>query len=434
MSAESLLLKNAVLLALDPPEVQEADLRIKGAQIAERGPGLAPRGDDEVLDLEGGLVMPGLVNAHTHLYSALARGMPGPLLAPRTFPEILERIWWRLDRALDGESVYLSGLVGAMEAARSGTTLLVDHHASPGFIRGSLATLRRAVEEVGLRSVLCYETTDRNGWEGRDRGIEENVAFLSTPSGPLSRAMVGAHASFTLSGETLDRLAGAIRETGSSLHVHVGEDLSDVEDCRTRYASGLVERFLKHGLIRPRTLLAHGVHLRPAEVERAQAEGAWIAHNPRSNMNNSVGYAPTNALQHGALGTDGMDADMLAEARAAYLKMREAGRADAVTATLRLLAGGQRLAAEFFGLPFGPLGVGGPADLVLLDYRPPTPLRAENLGGHLLFALDRSHVRSVMVAGRWLMKDRRLLTVDEQAVFARARKAAAALWARVQGL
>jgi cytosine/adenosine deaminase-related metal-dependent hydrolase len=151
-------------------------------------------------------------------------------------------------------------------------------------------------------------------------------------------------------------------------------------------------------------------------------------------MNNSVGYAPTAALRQAALGTDGMDADMLAEARAAYLKMREAGRADAVTATLRLLAGGQRLAAELFGLAFGSLAARGPADLVLLDYRPPTPLGTENLGGHLLFGLDRSHVRSVMVAGRWLMKDRRLLTVDEPAVFARARQAAAALWARVQGL
>jgi putative selenium metabolism protein SsnA len=429
-----MLLKNAVLVALDPPGVEPADLRIEGETIGERGRALGPRPGDEVLDLGGALVLPGLVDAHTHLYSALARGMPGPARAPSSFVEILERVWWRLDRALDEESVYLSGLVGAIEAALSGTTLLVDHHASPGFIRGSLLTLRRAVEEVGLRSVLCYETTDRNGREGRDRGIEENLAFLTAPPTPLSRGMVGAHASFTLNEETLGRLAAVVRETGTSLHVHAAEDRADVDDCRARYAAGLVERFDRHGLLLPRTLLAHGVHLRPDEIEEAQARGAWIAHNPRSNMNNTVGHAPTDSFKQAALGTDGMGGDMLAEARAAYLKMKDAGRGDAVGATLRLLAGGQRLAATLFGVPFGTLDAGGPADLAIFDYRSPTPFRAENLGGHLLFGLDRSHLRSVMVRGRWVVRDRLVATVDADAVFARARAAADALWGRIERL
>jgi putative selenium metabolism protein SsnA len=429
-----MLLKNAVLVALDPPGVERADLRIEGETIGERGLSLAPRPGDEFVDLAGALVLPGLVDAHTHLYSALARGMPGPARAPLNFVEILERVWWRLDRALDEESIYLSGLVGAIEAALSGTTLLVDHHASPGFIRGSLLALRRAVEEVGLRSVLCYETTDRNGREGRDRGIEENLAFLNAPPTALSRGMVGAHASFTLHEETLGRLAAVVRETGTSLHVHVAEDQADVDDCRHRYAAGLVERFDRHGLLVPRTLLAHGVHLRPDEIAEAQARGAWIAHNPRSNMNNTVGHAPTDAFKQAALGTDGMGGDMLAEARAAYLKMKDAGGKDAVGATLRLLAGGQRLAAALFGLPFGSLGRGGPADLAIFDYPSPTPFRAENVGGHLLFGLDRSHLRSVMVRGRWVVRDRRVVTVDADAVFARARAAAEALWGRIARL
>ena len=162
-----MLLKDAIVATLDPPRVERASLRIEGARIVERGPSLAPAAGEEVVDVAGTLVLPGLVNAHTHLYSALARGMPGPAEPPRRFVEILERVWWRLDRALDEESVRVSALVGAIEAARSGTTTLFDHHSSPSFIRGSLATLRRAVEEVGLRSVLCYETTDRNGLEGR---------------------------------------------------------------------------------------------------------------------------------------------------------------------------------------------------------------------------------------------------------------------------
>ncbi|HXB54313.1 MAG TPA: amidohydrolase family protein [Vicinamibacteria bacterium] len=429
-----MLLKNAALVALDPPGVERGDLRIEGETIGERSLAISPRPGEEVLDLAGALVLPGLVDAHTHLYSALARGMPGPARAPRSFVEILERVWWRLDRALDEESIYLSGLVGAIEAALSGTTLLVDHHASPSFIRGSLFVLRRAVEEVGLRSVLCYETTDRNGGEGRDRGIEENLAFLADPPTALSRGMVGAHASFTLNEETLARLAAAVRETGASLHVHMAEDQADVDDCRQRYAGGLVERFDRHGLLLPRTLLAHGVHLRPDEIEEAQARGAWIAHNPRSNMNNTVGHAPTDAFKQAALGTDGMGGDMLAEARAAYLKMKDAGRKDAVGATLRLLAGGQRLAAALFGLPFGSLDRGGPADLGVFDYPSPTPFRAENLGGHLLFGLDRSHLRSVLVRGRWVVRDRRLVTVDADAVFARARAAAEALWGRIERL
>ncbi len=269
--------------------------------------------------------------------------------------------------------------------------------------------------------MLCYETTDRNGLEGRDAGIAENRAFLAGGPTALTRGMVGAHASFTLSDESLDRLAGAVREAGSSLHVHVAEDRADVEDCRKRCGAGVVERLRRHGLLGPRTLLVHGVHLTEAELREAQDAGAWLVHCPRSNMNNAVGYAPTAAFRRAALGTDGLDQDMLAEARAAFLKMRDAGRADALGAAFDMLVGGHRLARGDLRRPFGTLEQDAPADLVVLDYRPPTPLTADNLAGHLLFGLDRSHVRSTMVAGRFVLRDRRITTVDEAAVLARAR-------------
>ncbi|HEY7509759.1 MAG TPA: amidohydrolase family protein [Vicinamibacteria bacterium] len=429
-----MLLKGATVAAFDPPAVERADLRVDGARIVERGPRLEPADGEETLDLPGHLVIPGLVNAHTHLYGALARGIGGPGAPPRTFVAVLERLWWRLDRALDEAAVRVSALVGGVEAALSGTTLLLDHHSSPSFIRGSLRTIRDALEELGLRSVLCYEVTDRNGEAGRQEGLEENVQFQSADQSELTRGMVGAHASFTLSEEAMQALADAVQRTGSSLHIHVAEDRVDVEDCRRRYDEGVPDRLHRHGLLMARTLFAHCVHLTPAEMETAHARGAWIAHNPRSNQNNAVGYAPTAAIRRGALGTDGMDEDLLAEARASFLQMREAGRADAADATLQLLAGGHRLASALFGLPFGKLDAGGPADLVVLQYEPPTPLHTGNLAGHLLFGVDRSHVRSVLVAGRWVVRDRRVTGVDAPAVFARAQQDAERLWQRMAEL
>jgi putative selenium metabolism protein SsnA len=424
-----MLLKGATLVGLDPAHVETADLRIEGERIAERGRDLGDGAD--AVDLSGCLVLPGLVNAHTHLYSALARGMPWPSPAPRNFIEILEKVWWRLDRALDEDAVYHSALVGAMEAALSGTTLLIDHHSSPSFIAGSLDTIRRAVEAVGLRSVLCYEVTDRNGTAGREAGLAENRRFLSAPPTPLTRGMIGGHASFTLSEEAMAGLAEIAADTGASLHVHVAEDRADVEDCAARYGTSLLERYDRYRLLISRTLFAHCVHLSADEVQAAHAKGAWIAHNPRSNMNNAVGYAPTSALRRAALGTDGIGGDMLAEARAAYLKMRETGRSDAMEGTLELMAGGHRLGAALFGLPFGKLDAGAPADLMVLDYQPPTPLTTTNVGGHLLFGLDRSHVRSVLVAGRWVVRDRRLTGVDTRAVASQAEAVASRLWERM---
>ncbi|HEX6738241.1 MAG TPA: amidohydrolase family protein [Vicinamibacteria bacterium] len=430
-----MLLKGALVATLDPPRVEPADLRIDAAEgrIAQRGAGLAPGPGDDVVSCDGALVLPGLVNAHTHLYSALARGMPAPTPPPRSFVEVLERVWWRLDRALDAESVHLSALVGAIEAARSGTTLLVDHHSSPSFIRGSLEVLRRAVEEVGLRSVLCYEVTDRNGPEGRAAGLAENDAFLAGAESPLTRGLVGAHASFTLSEEALQELGQLVQRRGRGVHVHVAEDRADVEDAQARYGETVPARLLRHGLL-TRALLAHCVHLPAADVAFVHSQGAWIAHNPRSNMNNHVGHAAFGAPARVALGTDGIDQDLLAELRAAFFKMRDAGRPDAFGAALELLAGGHRLAAALFGLPFGKLDEGGPADLVVLDYVPPTPIAADNLAGHLLFGLDRSHVRDVMVAGRWVVRERRLTTVDTAAVYAQARQAARDLWAHMSRL
>ncbi len=245
---------------------------------------------------------PGLVCAHHHLYSALARGMPAPPKQPGSFRDILEQVWWRLDVALDAEMIRWSAMLGAVEALQCGTTAIVDHHESPSCIEGSLSIIAEACAEVGVRTNLAYGITDRHGADGARRGLAENERFLRDGG----RGMVGVHAAFTCTDQTLSAAAGLAAELGVGVHIHVAEGIDDI-------AAG--ER-LQH-LARPDWWLVHCVHL-------DRDLPGTIAHNPRSNMNNAVGYArPADRPNRVVLGTDGIGADMLEEARLAYVRLRE---------------------------------------------------------------------------------------------------------------
>jgi putative selenium metabolism protein SsnA len=400
-----------VVASLDPVCVVDGDLWVRGGRIAQPGEGAR-------IDCDGVLVMPGNVCAHTHLYSALARGMPYALEAPHNFLEILQRVWWRLDRALDEDSVRASALVGGMEALLSGTTTLVDHHASPNAIDGSLDVIADALESVGIRSVLCYETTDRDGPERALAGIDENRRFLRSRR-PLARGLVGAHAGFTMSDETL--LACA--EVGP-LHIHAAEDRVDV---------GAVDRLDRLGVLDETTLLAHGVHLDMHEIALVHEADATVVHNARSNMNNSIGRARVSELDGKlALGTDGVGSDMFEESHAAYFRLREDdGRAGADWPLARLAASA-RLAGHIHDEPLlGTLEPGAPADLVVLDYPAPAPVTDASLAGHWIFALSSRHVRDVMVAGEWVVTGRRLTRVDQDSLAAGALEQALRLWQRL---
>jgi putative selenium metabolism protein SsnA len=441
------LLKSALLVTLDQPAIELADIRIEGGRITERGAGLEPRPGDETIDLGGSLVMPGMVCAHTHLYSALARGMPAPPRVPSNFREILELIWWRLDLALDEETIYWSAMAGALDAARTGTTCLFDHHASPSHITGSLDIVREAVEKVGLRGVLCYEVTDRGGDEKRDEGLEESRAFLESIRSSLSanskgeekdgraslfRGMVGAHASFTLTDSSLGECAELMREYDAGIHIHVAEDRCDTDDARSKYGIGPVERLDRIGAINDRSILAHGVHLSERDIEIARSHGVWFAHNPRSNMNNQVGYAPvTDFGNRVVIGTDGIGADMFEEARVAFFKGRDEHTSLVADDWMRALANNQRIASNVFGVELGSLAAGAAADLIVLDYQSPTPVTADNLAWHLAFGLSSASVRSVMVNGKFIIRDR-LSPVDNHDVYGQIRKASEKLWGRLK--
>jgi putative selenium metabolism protein SsnA len=434
------VIANATLASLSPLQVYRGHLVIEDEYITAVSPSM-PEGQYEVYDAHGALVMPGNVCAHTHLYSALARGMPAPPRTPRNFPEILQYIWWRLDRALDEPSIRASALIGALDALKAGTTTLIDHHASPNCIDGSLDMLAEELSRVGVRGVLCYEVTDRHGRAGREAGLRENERFVREGAKryPLMRGLVGAHASFTLEDETLDALAGIAQTYGVGVHIHVAEDVCDQEDSLRRCGRRVIDRLATRGIVRPESLLAHGVHLDGEELQLIGQRRSWLAHNCRSNLNNAVGRAPVHAFRHAlcdhvALGTDGIDQDMFAESRTAYFRAREDSLNHSAEEFTSMLANGGAFATTCFGQPLGGLEPGALADLLVLDYNPPTPLTAGNLAWHWMFALTDARVRDVMVAGRWVVRTGVIVTIDEERVRAQAREIASALWRRMQDL
>jgi cytosine/adenosine deaminase-related metal-dependent hydrolase len=363
-------------------------------------------------------VTPGLVNAHTHVYSGLVPlGMPPPAEAPTGFREILERVWWRLDRALDEASLRASARFYVARALLSGTTALIDHHESPNFIEGSLDVLADACQELGMRAVLCYGATERNGGrhEAR-RGLAECERFIRTNRRPLVRGVVGLHASFTVSDDTVREAGDLGRRLGSVLHVHLAEDAADVEDARARGYPGPLERLVALDALPRGTILAHGVHLSAGQVRLASERGCWIVQNPRSNRNNRVGYAGT--LRHGGrvgLGTDGFPSDMLDEFDALVACAAENG--DDVAVAEARLAAGERLVHAIFG--------GRDEQRVT---RP--------AGGQGWRAWAESRRRRcaerLVIDGRVVIDGGRLVTADEAAIRIEAEAAAARLWKRME--
>lgn len=384
---------------------------------------------DRRIDARGRLATPGLVNAHTHIYSALARGIPLKDAPPERFREILERLWWRLDRALDPEAIDLSARLHGLECLKAGVTTVFDHHASQRTIRGSLTTVSRALEDLGLRACLCFEVSDRDGPAAAAAGIAENAAFLRSVDGggAMRRALFGLHAPFTLSDATLRSCAREAGPYRAGFHVHIAEGEDDPPDAAARLRDA--------GILGERTLCVHGVHLDSAQLAILAATRSWLVHCPESNMSNAVGaMCLERAAASGvrlALGTDGFTAALAREALvASILQNHTCGSPGAGLRTVPslLFEGNPALARATFGVEIGRIVQGGPADLVVWDYLPPTPVTAENVFGHVLFGLSSSRAADVWIAGRQVLSEGRAASLDEDELAARCRAAAARLW------
>ena len=396
---------------------------------------------EEELDASGKLVMPGLICAHTHFYGLFARGMSLPGEPPADFAQILERLWWRLDKALSLEDARYSALVCLIDAIRNGTTTLIDHHASPRAIPASLDVIAEAVIEAGVRCSLCYEVSDRDGPEAAQAGLDENARFIAEAKdqdGLLSAAF-GLHASLTLSDRTLARAVEMAHSLDVGFHIHVAEGIADVEDSLQKYGLRVVERLAERGILGPKTIAAHCVHVDDHEIGILRDSGTRVVHNPRSNMNNAVGVAQVpemlaTSIEVG-LGNDGFSNNMFREMKTAYLLHKLAKDDPRVLGADQVLTmavhNNAQTARLFFPRPLGELTPGAYADIVFLDYIPPTPLTAGNLPWHIMFGMDGAQVSTTIVAGKVLMHRRELKTLDEERISAQARELASEAWQRL---
>ncbi len=435
---------NATAVEFDPPRVRpHTEILVEGSAIRNVSVGsvsdVAPDQIEESIDAAGALVYPGLVCSHHHIYSALARGIIAEIGSTPDFISILKKLWWRIDQATTEASLRASASLCARDAVRAGTTAIVDHHASPRFISGSLSTIQESFESVGVRGTTCYEVTDRHGHEGMIAGIKENADFARHLDGEKSagtwrglvEAHIGGHAAFTLPDDGLEAIADVVQSTNRGFHVHVAEDLYDQSHGHAIYGEDLISRLARHNLLSERTLIAHGIFLDEDQIELFNQSGGFLLHNARSNMNNGVGYNSRLArFQNVALGTDGIGGDMFAELGNAYFKHRD-DRGDLgpdwfVTA----LAAGNRILETSFGRPFGRLDPGYTADIVINDYDPPTPLSAQNLAGHLVFGPGSSGTRTVIINGNIVYRDGRF-PFETAPLNEEARREAQALWQRV---
>lgn len=421
----AILLKDATFVDWRSLAVRKTHIRVEegpggGLGFPDELPKAGP--DDRLIDCSGRVVTRSFGCGHHHIYSTLARGMPAPRKVPTNFVKVLEAIWWHLDKRLDLEMIESSALAAAIHCARNGVTFVIDHHASPFAIPGSLETIAGAFDRVGIGHLLCYEISDRDGPEPAAGGLAETDDYL----GSRRQGHVGLHASFTVGDDLLKAAVDLAGKHGTGLHVHVAEDQADQDHCLAEHGCRVVERLARAGgLALERSILAHCIHLDENERRLIQDSGVWVAQNTESNLNNNVGITGyTGWAERVILGTDGLHSDMLRSAKAAFLsgQATEGLGFDGIYDRFRAV---HRFTAEF-----GARG-DGENNLVILEYDSPTELNSTNFLGHFLFGIEPRHVATVIAAGRVIVDQRRVTGVDEEEVLARSREMGRKLWARM---
>ncbi len=437
-----LIIKNVRVMQTQPPfeVVEDVDVVIEGTKITAVGKNKAENVKaDKIIDGRGKTLIPGNVCAHHHYYSGLSRGMLISAGPQTDFIQVLKEWWWRLDRGLREESTYYSSLICSLDAIASGSTSCVDHHASPAYIEGSLSTIARGMEEIGVRGSTCFEVTDRNGgMKEIEDGVNENIRFANEVDARrkngeevLCEATIGGHAPFTIPDEGLALMADAMDKTGRGMHLHVAEASYDSVWSHHFYNLDIADRLDSFGLLRPTSLIVHGVHLSEKEVELINERNCFFAVNPRSNMNNHIGYnSKLPMIKNLCLGTDGCGGNMFEEIKIGFFKHKDEGGPWWPNNFLEALNRGNKLVESQFGgrIKLGRVEPSYTADLVLLDYNPPTPLVSANAPSHFVWGMSSGCVNSTIVNGKLLFEDHHFVRKDAQEIYRRAQEISSELW------
>lgn len=429
----------------DLPFMEQGAVAIEGTRIAQVGPEQelkAKYPDAEYIDAKQGVIMPAFINAHEHIYSAMARGLGIKGYNPKGFLDILEGQWWTIDRNLTMEQIKYSAMETILAGIKNGVTTIFDHHASFGQIKGSLFTIAEAAKELGMRACLCYEISDRGGKEKARESVMENTEFIRyalKDDTDMIAGMMGMHAQFTISDETME-LAAANKPEEAGYHIHVAEGIEDLHDCLKKYGKRIVDRLMDWGILGEKTLLGHCIYINSHEMDLVKDTDTMVVHNPESNMGNACGCPPALELvKRGivtGLGTDGYTHDMTESFKVAnVLHKHHLCDANAAWGEVpkMLFEHNAAIAGRYFSAPLGVLKPGAAADVIVVDYDPPTRLDESNCNGHILFGMTGRDVITTIGNGKVLMKDREIKVADTKEVMAKCRESSAKLWKSING-
>lgn len=441
-----LLIGNGRVVTQDEnnPYIENGCVVVKDNLILEIGDTQELKGrykDIDFIDAKGKVIMPGMINTHHHIYSAFARGMSLNGKPATNFIEILEKLWWRLDKVLTLEDVKYSAYVTLIECIKNGTTTIFDHHASQGAVRESLFTIGEITRELGVRSSLCYEVSDRDGKEIMEEGIRENLAFIKHVNNlkdDMLKGMFGLHASFTLSNDTINKCRESIEGVDAGFHIHVAEGIDDLYNSLNRYNKRVVERLFDFDILGEKTLAIHCVHINNREIEILKNTNTKVVNNPESNMGNGVGCSPVIEMMKRnitvGLGTDGYTSDMFESVKVSNIVHKHNlsnPNAGAKETPKMIFENNAKIAAEYFERPLGVLKEGAYADIIVVDYNPLTNMDKNNSNAHILFGMTGRSVDTTIINGKVIMKDRKLVDIDEEKIYTKSRELSLDLWKRI---